>query len=228
MPEELSSYPLFEESASFVPRLVPHSMGTKAGTKPSRGGRPRKYASDAEKKRAYRQRHRQATQHRAHYTGNEEWYTPAIYIEAARQVLGAIDLDPASSDVAQAVVQATRYYTKADNAFLQAWAGRVWLNPPYPQPLILYFITRLVAEYQAGHVTDAIVLTNNSTETAWFQRADAAATCLCFPYKRIRFLTPQGTPGGPKQAQVFSYFGTHPERFTEVFQSIGSIKMNVS
>jgi len=39
-------------------------------------------------------------------TGNNNWYTPARYIEAARTVLGEIDLDPASDARGQSVVQA--------------------------------------------------------------------------------------------------------------------------
>src|SRR5258705_279177 len=34
-------------------------------------------------------------------TGENEWFTPAQYIERARTVLGAIDLDPASNPIAQ-------------------------------------------------------------------------------------------------------------------------------
>jgi hypothetical protein len=38
--------------------------------------------------------------HRARGTGENEWYTPAKYIDDARKVLGQIDLDPATSDSA--------------------------------------------------------------------------------------------------------------------------------
>jgi hypothetical protein len=43
---------------------------------------------------------------------NSDWYTPSDYIEIARNTMGAIDLDPASSEVAQRVVGATTFYTK--------------------------------------------------------------------------------------------------------------------
>ena len=59
-----------------------------------------------------------------------EHYTPSVYVEAARSVLGAIDLDPASCAAANRTVQAARYYDKVDDGLAQPWHGRVFVNPP--------------------------------------------------------------------------------------------------
>ena len=50
-----------------------------------------------------------------------------------RRSLGGIDLDPASSELAQTVVKADVYLTRFDNGLGQArWLHqRIWLNPPY-------------------------------------------------------------------------------------------------
>jgi DNA N-6-adenine-methyltransferase (Dam) len=67
-------------------------------------------------------------------TGNNEWFTPPQYIEAARRMLGEIDLDPASHSIAQQAVKAARFYTLQDDGLAREWHGRIWLNPPYAQP----------------------------------------------------------------------------------------------
>ena len=73
-------------------------------------------------------------------TGEDEWHTPERYVELARKVLGAFDLDPASSKKAQKVIKAEKFFTKKDNGLEHDWYGRVWLNPPYAQPLIAQFV----------------------------------------------------------------------------------------
>lgn len=65
-----------------------------------------------------------------HSSSTPEHYTPGHVVEAARATLGEIDLDPASCEAANRVVQAKRYFTKNDNGFIQPWSGRVFLNPP--------------------------------------------------------------------------------------------------
>jgi len=51
---------------------------------------------------------------------SDGWYTPAHLIAAAREVLGAIDTDPATCAAAQAVVQAAAWYTETENGLLQS------------------------------------------------------------------------------------------------------------
>lgn len=53
--------------------------------------------------------------HRAQGTGENEWYTPARFIEMAREFMGSIDLDPASSDIANATVKASKFFAVEDD-----------------------------------------------------------------------------------------------------------------
>lgn len=165
--------------------------------------------------------------HVAHNSGNNEWYTPAHYVEAARKVMGGIDLDPASSEIANHTVKALRFFTANDNGLEQQWGGRVWMNPPYAQPLIAQFIERMIEQYCANAVTEAIVLVNNATDTAWGQTLLKSATSVCFPKARIRFLDPTGNPSGsPLQGQMIVYLGKHRDRFSQEFAGFGACFVN--
>ena len=163
------------------------------------------------------------TPHVAQNTGNNEWYTPQPYIDAARQVLGAIDLDPASSADANTVVRAARYFTKADDGLTQRWSGRVWLNPPYAQPLITQFAEKLAGSVLGGDVTAAVVLVNNATETDWFDHLARVTSAICFPHGRVRFWNPESEAAAPLQGQVVLYAGPAIERFAEVFEPFGLV-----
>jgi DNA N-6-adenine-methyltransferase (Dam) len=164
---------------------------------------------------------------KATFTGKFEQYTPAPYIEAARQVLSEIDLDPASCEIAQQTVQATRYFTVADDGLQQEWHGRIWLNPPYHRALIPAFVAKLVAEIEAGHVTEAVLLTNNGTDTRWYRAAHAMCSAICFTNctkkSRIHFTRRGGDVVNPTQGQSFFFFGQDIEKFARVFADIGLI-----
>lgn len=157
--------------------------------------------------------------HVAFNSGNNEWYTPSEYIEAARAVMGEINLDPASSEIANKTVKADHIYTVEDNGLEKPWFGNVWLNPPYASDLIGKFAEKVVNEL--GNIKQAIVLVNNATETEWFYGMVTNATAVCFPKSRVKFYTPDGKTGAPLQGQAVIYFGEYVNRFINVFDEKG-------
>ena len=158
--------------------------------------------------------------HVGNNSGDNEWYTPEEYIAAAVRVMGGIDLDPASSPTANDNVGAATFYTAQDNGLIQPWNGRLWMNPPYAQPLIGQFAERMAEQYRAGNVKAAIVLVNNGTETQWFQTLAAVASAVCFPKGRIKFWHPDKV-AVPLQGQAFLYIGDEPEVFDAEFAQFG-------
>lgn len=154
-------------------------------------------------------------------TGESEWYTPPEYIAAANAVMGRIDLDPASSEIANRIVGATQYYTVDDNGLDKFWAGKVWMNPPYSIELITKFVNKYAEHVINGDISEGIVLVNNATETKWFAGLVSVSNAIVFTAGRVKFLDPQGNPGAPLQGQAVLYAGPNPETFIQHFERFG-------
>ena len=154
------------------------------------------------------------------YSGQDEWYTPKEYVEHVRGVLGEIDLDPASNKKANKTIKAGQIFSAKDNGLEREWPGRVFLNPPYKQPEIAQFTKKLVDDYRSGLVTDAILLTNNSTDTSWWQYAANTAAAICFTSGRISFYRDK-TYNSPTNGQTFLYFGKDIKSFIKIFNDVG-------
>lgn len=150
----------------------------------------------------------------------QEWYTPPWLIDLARELLGTIDLDPASNDVAQQWIQATTYYT-VETPLQAPWAGRVWLNPPFNDTPT--WVARLESAYVTGAVREALLLVNSAPgyvwwETLWRQRP------VCMLRERFCFYTAAGTAGGQaKKGHTIAYYGRDYGRFTTLFAPLGRI-----
>jgi phage N-6-adenine-methyltransferase len=167
---------------------------------------------------------KKAKSHVVHNSGENEWYTPLQFLDAVREVLGTIDLDPASCELAQKNVKATKFYDSEADGLSKTWRGKVYMNPPYSKDLCFKFATKLLDSLNDGDVTAAIVLVNNATETVWAQSLLDDAAGVCFPGGRIKFLDKTGKPANtPLQGQMFVYFGGEVEKFRRVFQGFGTV-----
>jgi hypothetical protein len=97
----------------------------------------------------------------------------------------------------------------------------VWLNPPYARPLVDQFIDKLCGHHAAGDVPAAVVLVNNATETEWFGQCARAASAICFPAQRVKFLDPEGNEGAPLQGQAVISLGPDADAFMAAFAGFG-------
>ena len=159
--------------------------------------------------------------HVGYNSGDSEWFTPQEYIVVARKVLRNIDLDPASNAIANEVVGASQFFSIEENGLTKPWRGKVWMNPPYKQPMCKLFCKKLAAEFAVGSVTEAIVLVNNATETVWFQDLAKLATAICFIKGCVRFWHPDKKSATPLQGQAILYFGLQPDVFYREFVCFG-------
>lgn len=139
--------------------------------------------------------------------------TPSAIIEMARDLMGSIDLDPASNAKAQAVVKAHWWFGQGQiepysDGLKFIWTGAVWLNPPYGKGLVRPFIDKLLSSINEDDVTEACVLINCDPSTKATQLLLEHADAVWFPSYRIAFLHPEtGVPvKGNGYSQMLCYF----------------------
>lgn len=131
---------------------------------------------------------------------SNEWYTPKCFLDAAHEVMGSIDLDPASNFFANEIVKAHTFYSIDDDGLTQRWYGKVWLNPPYGQhpdggSNQALWSSRLVEAYLDGEVQEALLLVNAVPGNIWFSKLWGFP--ICFVSKRIRFYNESVEAGQP-------------------------------
>jgi hypothetical protein len=157
-------------------------------------------------------------------SGKVEYYTPRNIVEAARLALGVIDLDPASCEVANGTVKATRFFTQADDGLKQDWSGRVWMNHPFGKDVNKLWINKLVREYRSGRVTAACCITWACTSEQWFQPLICFPQCFLFP--RTNYLLETGAVlRGSTKGSVVTYMGENVTQFAEAFCKLGAVKI---
>ncbi len=154
---------------------------------------------------------------------SNEHYTPAHIMRRVRTFLGGIELDLASCEEANAVVQAERYYSIEDDALTQSWKCRsAFNNPPYGATTVVW-TERLAAAFEDGTVGEAVQLLNAHIGTVWLARLMAKYP-VCFPLRRLRHRVPGGGLGiAPMHGAVVVGFTRNPQGFADAFRDVGPV-----
>ena len=162
-----------------------------------------------------------------HSSNSVEWYTPAKYIEAVRSVLTEIDLDPASCEEANKVVQARRYFSleRQQDGLKETWgADTVYCNCPYGRGVTEAWVNKMIVEYYEENFKRGILLINNTTDSSWF--GPLWQLPICFTNHRIKFNCPEGKKSSPTHGNAFVLFPSKPYdkwRFDQVFSQFGHV-----
>jgi hypothetical protein len=140
-----------------------------------------------------------------HSSDSNEHYTPAFIVGCAHRVMGGIDLDPASCEFANRIVQATKIYREEHDGYTRMWNGRVFVNPPGGQsddmqrPVLPNCNVTGKCGLAPGHMHRQ---TESNQKKWWFKLADefrqlhvTEAVFVCFSIELLQ-TTQTDTPAG--------------------------------
>lgn len=170
-----------------------------------------------------------------HSAETAEHNTPRAIVEAARRVLGTIDLDPMSNAVAQQTIRARTFYTEENSCFKYIWEGATFLNPA--GGLVREAWHHLMYCYGIGAVTSFVWIGYSLEQLQSLQVEDydrkrkisetytgpaPSEFPICIPRARLRFEDQDGVPQTqPTHANFIAYGGPAVYRFVETFGVFG-------
>lgn len=169
-----------------------------------------------------------------HSSATVEHYTPPEFIEATREVMGGINLDPASCPEANVTVKADSFFAKKDDGLTKDWFGNVFLNPPGGligrKSSAAVWWGKLVGEHTSGRAKQAVFLgfTLEILATSQDCHWSLLDFPICVPRRRIAFLSDKDgaiVPGkSPAHSNVIAYLGPRESKFYAVFSKFGACR----
>lgn len=149
----------------------------------------------------------------------DERFTPKPYIESVRKVLGKIDLDPASSRLANIRINADCIFTIEDSGLAAKWFGNVFCNPPYSRGNLEKWSTKIRFEHEQRNTKNSIYLIPNDPSTNWFKIVNNFPFCLTD--HRIPFLCWDGKrfiyEKNPKNSSIIMLLSDDLEIYRKFF-----------
>lgn len=138
---------------------------------------------------------------------NDEWLTPPEILRA----LGDFDLDPCAP-IKRPWPTAAEHFTRQDDGLAKAWAGRVWLNPPFGREAVKWL--RKLVNHGFG-----IALVPARTETAMFYECvwDVAhAVCFLKGRPHFHYINGERAPANSGAPICLVAYGSSNERALRV------------
>lgn len=139
-------------------------------------------------------------------SASNEHYSPIEVVEPARELMGGIDLDPATCHEANQVIRAHTFYTEQEDGLTRSWCwqhagvpmrSKVFLNPPggplrigkKPVSQAALWWTRLVLDWLSGDVEQAVFVgfTLEILRTSQGARLPVQRFHRCYPRDRLVF-----------------------------------------
>lgn len=174
-----------------------------------------------------------------HSSRNDDWMTPHWVIDLVKNVLGEIELDPASSEKANDYIKAKKIYTIDDDALsLDKWCNvpsTIYINPPGGKlgnkSKTGLFWQKLMQHREQGLINHAIFMCF-SIEA--LQSTQLLTDCLsigefpiCIPKRRIAFVDPTtNNRNQPSHSNCIVYVPgivNNYSLFREMFSELGTI-----
>lgn len=132
-------------------------------------------------------------------SATDEWPTPQEFFDRIAAEFGPFDLDACATPEN---AKCQRYFTRSENGLVQAWTGRVWMNPPYGREIVAW-MRKAYESAQAGALV--VCLVPARTDTAWWHDY-AARGAVRFIRGRLKFGNAKANAPFPSALVVF-----HPQ-----------------
>ena len=157
-------------------------------------------------------------------SGDFEYYTPIEIVDAAREVMGSIDLDPATSEAGNQRIKARQSFYQNQDGLQYSWYKNAWLNHPFSRVNNPIWVRKLVYEYD-HNLDQACCITFAATSEKWFQPLLEFPQCYLSP--RTNYYLPDGTlKRGVTKGSCVTYLGDNVDKFIAVFDGkFGKVKI---
>jgi hypothetical protein len=175
-----------------------------------------------------------------HLSKSSLWMTPEPILEASRELMGGITLDPASDQEANERVKADFFISSDSLTEDWYWGGEptqaAFLNPPGGRGQPKAFWNKLLENWKNENIGQAIYIAFSLEQLQ--QNQSMLDFPVCFPDKRLKYVPREGKATSPTHASAIVYLPPRAgdsehrfvsklaaQKFEDIFSKFGKVKL---